>query len=991
MNVFTLEPQVSRPKGTALNRGFFLLAVLSVWLAGVTCASAIQTVYLDTDATVSASPSPQVVFSWDAQKTGVSIQIYRRVMGAADATWVLRGTVAFPTTTFTDSIVEGTVYEYKIRRPYVDASTLEIASYVSVTWNAPLVHDRGRLILVVDQTMASSLSGELTQLEMDLVGDGWTVYRIDFARDGSATPAALRTSIQTAYNLDPTNTKALYLFGRLPIAKSGMLNPDGHYSRAFATDGFYGDMDGTWTDVQNRGTGNVVGDGIYDQDYYPSAVELMVGRVDMAGMTSYPKPEVELLRDYLRKEHAFRTGLRTEVSRNGLYGSGYQWQERNWLLPMMGTSNMTYASFQPTLATSPKLFGVDFGSWDGSGTDYTSTPNKLIFSSNFGSYKLEWNSNNNAMRGLLAQPDWGLTCAWGSRPGWFFHHMSAGLPVGYSALRTMNNSSGTTDYYPNGDYNWMAKYVSINMMGDPSLRLDPVAPPRNVSVTKSGASASLNWTASPDAGVTGYHVYRSSSRLGPYACLTSAAAISGTNYTDDSVPTGDVFYQVRAIKMETHTGTSYANASQGAFAKVKANGTSNRVPTSQSSAVNAPAGQYSEIVFAGSDADGDNLTPIITTNPAKGKLVASGSQTFYLPSSGATGTDTIRYVLSDGVAVSTEAVITITIGASKNLLEWEFGSPAVGITQSMASTMNAAGINATTITLGTWPNLSLYNGNAMWQDDSFCLNYLPRGGFQSTCYVEWIVAPGTNYEYSLERVSFGIWNGDMTKPVQNELRWSDDGFVTSHTVLLGGASTVSWTGNGLGADSGKLYSADLSGISAMQGRATPVAFRLYFWYGVSEHLSGIGKLGATLPDLIISGTAKPLTFETWSSNYSWQGQDSSAGGDPDGDKISNRMEFLLGRNPLLADTLYSQVASETDVSNNMFLSVDYRRRKGVGGIAAQTSPDLATWTNRTIDGSSLIEEVLSADPLGNGTVEDVRLKLLLTPGAGKEFLRLVAP
>lgn len=49
----------------------------------------------------------------------------------------------------------------------------------------PPVDRRGRIILLVDETMAAPLTGELERLERDLAGDGWTVLRHDVTRQAT--------------------------------------------------------------------------------------------------------------------------------------------------------------------------------------------------------------------------------------------------------------------------------------------------------------------------------------------------------------------------------------------------------------------------------------------------------------------------------------------------------------------------------------------------------------------------------------------------------------------------------------------------------------------------------------------------------------------------------------------------------------------------------------------------------------------------------------
>src|SRR5207244_5851132 len=77
-------------------------------------------------------------------------------------------------------------------------------------------------------------------------------------------------------------------------------------------------------DARNR---NVPGDGKFDQSTFPAPLKLMVGRVDLANMpgrltwggpATFPS-EVELLRNYLNKDHNFRHKL-FDLPRRGIVG-----------------------------------------------------------------------------------------------------------------------------------------------------------------------------------------------------------------------------------------------------------------------------------------------------------------------------------------------------------------------------------------------------------------------------------------------------------------------------------------------------------------------------------------------------------------------------------------------------------------------------------------------------------------------------------------------
>jgi hypothetical protein len=108
--------------------------------------------------------------------------------------------------------------------------------------------------------------------------------------------------------------------------------------------------------------------------------------------------------------------------------------------------------------------------------------------------------------------------------------------------------------------------VYIALMGDPTLRMDPVSPPGALNATAPGQGATLNWRASTDA-VLGYHVYRGVSPSGPFSRLTGSPVIENT-FTDTTAAPQVYTYMVRAVTLQTTPSGSYYNASQGAFATI---------------------------------------------------------------------------------------------------------------------------------------------------------------------------------------------------------------------------------------------------------------------------------------------------------------------------------------------------------------------------------------------------------------------------------------
>ena len=165
------------------------------------------------------------------------------------------------------------------------------------------------------------------------------------------------------------------------------------------------------------------------------------------------------------------------------------------------------------------------------------------------------------MRSFLATPTMGLASFMAGRPHWFIHHLGLGETIGYSTRLSMNNST----LYQNQSNNFM-RAIYVALMGDPTLRLDPVAPPAALSATPSGGNVLLNWSASPDA-IVGYHVYRAGNAGGPYSRLT-ATPRAGTSFTDTNASFGTHSYMVRAVKLQTNPSGSYFNPSQGIFTTI---------------------------------------------------------------------------------------------------------------------------------------------------------------------------------------------------------------------------------------------------------------------------------------------------------------------------------------------------------------------------------------------------------------------------------------
>jgi hypothetical protein len=587
------------------NRSIILALAAAFGLAQNLSAQTARDLAAEVTATVQESP-PRIILNWNNTPLyQVATQtIYRRLKDAP--TWVQIATPVYYTTTYTDSAVSaGVSYEYRVARTFNGGPVYSIG-YISAGIRVPLVTDRGRVILVVDSTMSAPLSSELATFTSDLTGDGWTVIRADVSR--TDTPPAIRATIQSLRNADPAHTAAVILFGHVPVPYSGDFALDDHpdHYGAWPTDAYYGDMDGTWTDStvndsaasdpRNR---NVPGDGKFDQTILPSNIELQVGRIDLANMPKFDVNETELLRRYLNRDHSYRfqlgayatVGQRALVDDNFGFYHGEAFAVGAWrgFTPCVGAGNVQELDWFTTLQTQSYLWAYGCGSGSyieasgvGLSSDFATKDSRAVFNVMFGSFFGDWDYPNCILRAPLAgtASGLGLTNCWSGRPHWALHSMALGETIGYATRVTQNNDNAGGNGY---DSNQGAHTNSIALLGDPTLRLYPVAPPTGFTATASGTAVALNWTASTASAIEGYLVTRAPTVAGPFKPLRSAL-IAGTSFVDRTVVPGASYaYLVRAVRLETSPAGSFLNPSQGVF----------------SGAVTAPAATGAEINVSG--------------------------------------------------------------------------------------------------------------------------------------------------------------------------------------------------------------------------------------------------------------------------------------------------------------------------------------------------------------------------------------------------------
>ncbi len=561
----------------------FLVCALAYWIDSSHAENSPRLYAVELSATVQTAPA-QINLQWSADTNATSYTVSRKALSATN--WTQLTALPGDATFFADVNVSiGSAFEYQVLKSTSVGYTG--SGYIYSGIRVPIIENRGKIILVVDNTYAPDLSNELAQLQQDLVGDGWTVIRHDVPRD--TTVPAVKGLIQADYSADPTNVRSVFLFGHVAVPYSGNFNPDGHpnHQGAWPADVFYGDMDGTWTDTSVNSTNaerstnwNIPGDGKFDQSTIPSDVELQVGRVDLSNMTCYAnkvpsRSELDLLRQYLNKDHKFRNALlplpqRGIVCDNFGEASGEAFAANGWrnFAAFFGGSNnveVPYGTFFSTLNTNGYLwaYGTGGGSWYtcngiGSSDDFALGDIKAVFTMFLGSYFGDWDNESNFLRAPLGSTSYTLATAWAGRPNWFFHHMALGETIGYSTRLSQNNQSL---YRP---ANYAARGVHIALLGDPSLRMHPVIPPGALTVLPALTGTVISWLPSADANIQGYAVYRATSPAAPFTRISGSSLLNTLNFADLLGSTSSV-YMVRAIKLETSGSGTYFNPSEGVF------------------------------------------------------------------------------------------------------------------------------------------------------------------------------------------------------------------------------------------------------------------------------------------------------------------------------------------------------------------------------------------------------------------------------------------
>lgn len=562
----------------------------------------------------------QIELYWPTNQYRIEMQVARRVYTNDPKAWLTWTSLMTNTSAGVEAagyyvdtnVTSGITYEYRLWQltdEYVIGTTTNVPyynfQYIVTGHKAPLKDEAGKVVLLVESGLAASIGTELNTLTNDLIGDGWKVFRHDVAAvevdEVGWSNAVVQTKalVMADYATDPGVDWTLFILGHVPMPYSGVNSPGSHLENlgAHPADWYYADTNETsWTDswandssATNAVQFNVPFDGKFDTNTIPTVPEMRVGRVDFTGLPAFGMTEVELTQQYLNRNHQWRHKILTVENRGVIGTNGRPHVAMDIYKSHFGPGDVAEVDNPFIAATNPLtpfLFsstkGAGLYTWDqetGYTSNYAQVPIYSVFRRMHGSYYGDYDSltiSDNVFRAPLAAEGYGLSVIYAEKV-LNVDEISMGQPIGQELFAAAANASlpspnrhlsfGTIVAGPftNQFTEQITSYTSL--AGDPTLRVQVVAPPTNLFVQVSGADNVLTWTGSIDSDVLGYHVYRATD-LNDFTQLT--ADFETSPYTDAGAVSGGYTYMVRAVKLDDSEQRSFYNASQGAIASASA-------------------------------------------------------------------------------------------------------------------------------------------------------------------------------------------------------------------------------------------------------------------------------------------------------------------------------------------------------------------------------------------------------------------------------------
>jgi hypothetical protein len=526
--------------------------------------------------------------------------IYRRLFGTKN--WIKMATAIPPGSGHwtDDNVAPGDIWEYQVKRQntwsYL-SKQYDATGYTIACMQSDNTKYKGQMILLVANDITDNLYVKYIRLKREIAADGWLVNDIVVPRasswDCGSEVVNIKNQISNFYNNAPLDDKpkVIFILGHVPLPRCGssdLVAPDDHNANkgARGCDSYYADIDGVFTDTatynpEGLATSlalNKPGDFKWDQDFFPSDLEMAFGRIDFADLTEISSNELVLIENYLDRLSNYKnvvTGF--DMGDKTAFYSGYD-----------NSNDGSYRSL-PNISTPVNFYqnnsGANHNQWVlDNGPFKVYMQNRIVPDINdwlnygmnatvYSSDQSYWgfgdapqpNGLNGRIRALLGIKSKCLIALWTTTGINIFHQACSGLSLGESFKEIMNHNA-TNQYLekPPQDFDtpdwWNRTHFAF--WGDPTLNLYQIAPPSNIHLTKdSDNNAVLNWTKSVDTNVIGYHIYLSNNEFGKFERITNSI-ITGNNFIIPNYQSG-TWYMVKAVRFITSGCGIFLHSSLG--------------------------------------------------------------------------------------------------------------------------------------------------------------------------------------------------------------------------------------------------------------------------------------------------------------------------------------------------------------------------------------------------------------------------------------------
>jgi hypothetical protein len=542
-------------------------------------------------------------------KTNALLNVKRRPVGETNWSW-LPG--AFGTNFLDTNITVGQRYEYNLNSGFLASIGVRepFGNQMTAAVLGSAIESRGKVLLLVDESLQAALQPELNTFITNLVGDGWSVLSTNVPRhvdDYSSTEAfatnwfnitnRIAPAIRSQYALFSNQLKHILVIGHVTIPYTGEQADDGHTSASmpygshrgpWASDLYYSDIDGVWSDtrtitdssfLENR---NSPGDGKLDDDYIPAntngvaEAEMTVARIDFARLPAFAESETELLKRYLRKNAHYR---HKQLSYEpGAMSAELLFGFINLLIP----HQIAAETASKLSALKPHDLGDVFAVTNSvvlaaqSGPGYVdrindarpnmqttaqfaanaTAPNSAFYLLR-SSFMQDWNLENNFMRAVLTPTNGGLAAGWFMSTGaWRIDPLAAGLELGSGWRETVSTRIKPL---------WGGQSArATQILGDSTLRYPVLAPPSGLTGVRANNLVNLTWAASPETNCT-YNIYRSANGITSQFIRLNSGPLTTTSFSEPIISRAPQLYMVRALKVTENGSGSFTNLSQGVF------------------------------------------------------------------------------------------------------------------------------------------------------------------------------------------------------------------------------------------------------------------------------------------------------------------------------------------------------------------------------------------------------------------------------------------